>query len=328
MTMRRHQRGFLLNPFRFAGTTQSGAFSMASDGVVTLDGAARASANVSSIAEATVTMVNGQAASGAISMTGASVATLVGAGSAASALTSTAAASVTIASSANLLTVDAADFDGTDYLSKGAGFTGNGTNSGSGILSFWIDMQTAGTVTLFEGYNLTSDNVVFKLVLSNSGGNMTFQYTNGLSGSSSTTIATGAWHHFIHDFASGAAYLDGVSVGPFGTGTISYSTINRWYVMANESAGQIADGAMAELYFAPTQSIDLSVAANRERWRSSTGKPVNLGSTGSTPTGTAPIVYLHLDDGETANNFAINRGTGGNLTVTGALGTFGSSPSD
>jgi hypothetical protein len=39
-------------------------------------------------------------------------------------------------------------------------------------------------------------------------------------------------------------------------------------------------------------------------------------------------MYLHLDDGETVNNFALNAGTGGDFTVNGTLATAATSPSD
>jgi hypothetical protein len=88
------------------------------------------------------------------------------------------------------------------------------------------------------------------------------------------------------------------------------------------------DGGMAELFFAPGQFLDFSVQSNRRKFRSSGGKPISLGADGSTPTGTKPLIYLHLDDAETANNFATNRAGNGNLTVTGALTTRATSPSD
>ena len=70
--------------------------------------------------------------------------------------------------------------------------------------------------------------------------------------------------------------------------------------------------------------IDFSNATNRQKFYSSGGDAVDLGSDGSTPTGSAPLVYLHLDSGETGNNFASNAGTGGDLSVTaGALTNAG-----
>jgi hypothetical protein len=39
-------------------------------------------------------------------------------------------------------------------------------------------------------------------------------------------------------------------------------------------------------------------------------------------------MYHHLDNGEAVANFATNRGTGGNFTITGTLDTASTSPSD
>lgn len=55
-----------------------------------------------------------------------------------------------------------------------------------------------------------------------------------------------------------------------------------------------------------------------------TGKPVDLGADGSTPTGTAPGVYLTGG----AATFATNLGTAGSFAVTGTLTNAASSPSD
>jgi hypothetical protein len=63
--------------------------------------------------------------------------------------------------------------------------------------------------------------------------------------------------------------------------------------------------------------LDISVEANRRKFINAAGDPVDLGSDGSTPTSTAPIVYQNGD----FTNFETNQGTGGNFTVTGALTT-------
>lgn len=74
--------------------------------------------------------------------------------------------------------------------------------------------------------------------------------------------------------------------------------------------------ALGEAYFAPGQFLDFTVAANRRKFNQFVGGlllPVSLGTDGSLPTGVAPIIYLHLDNGEAASNFNLNRGSGGNF---------------
>ena len=88
------------------------------------------------------------------------------------------------------------------------------------------------------------------------------------------------------------------------------------------------DGCLAELYFAPGQYLDFSIVANRRKFISASGKPIQLGRRGELPTGTAPLVYQHLDKGEAVANFATNRGPGGDFTITGTPDTGSTSPSD
>jgi len=55
-----------------------------------------------------------------------------------------------------------------------------------------------------------------------------------------------------------------------------------------------------------------------------TGKPVDLGPNGSTPTGSAPSLFFSGN----ATSFATNQGTGGAFTLTSALTNATTSPSD
>jgi hypothetical protein len=127
-------------------------------------------------------------------------------------------------------------------------------------------------------------------------------------------------HLYIND-------VDDENVLTFTDDTLDY-TGGDWSVGARPSGNLKFDGCLSEFYFAPGQYLDFSLVANRRKFISPTGKPVQLGLTGSLPTGTAPLMYHHLDDGEAVANFATNRGTGGNFTITGTLDTAASSPSD
>lgn len=116
--------------------------------------------------------------------------------------------------------------------------------------------------------------------------------------------------------------------------TISYATTN-WAAGFVYGLGQegFANGCLADLYFAPGQYLDMSIAANRRKFIDASGYPVDLGADGSTPTGAAPAVFMHLSKTEAPNDFAINRGPGGNFVFTPAglyttLGTASSSPTD
>ena len=84
------------------------------------------------------------------------------------------------------------------------------------------------------------------------------------------------------------------------------------------------DGSIAELWFAPGVYIDLSVEENRRKFITDALRPANLGSDGSTPTGSAPLIYL---SGATSS-WHTNKGTGGGFTENGDLTDSTSSPSD
>ena len=242
---------------------------------------------------------------------------------------------------ANIAVVDAADFDGTnDYMLRGADLTGN-ADSKSGIISVWVRLDGGDAVLqniLTNGS--TSDN--YGIILKRDAANTLSVLAKT---SAQTTILllrtvglytqNAAWRHVLAswDLATAGArslYITDVSdlnAITFTNGTIDYTKTN-FACGALPNSGNKLNGALAEVYFAPGQYLDFSVEANRRKFISSSGKPVNLGADGSTPTGVAPIVYFHLGDGESVANFATNRGTGGNFTITGTLDAASSSPSD
>jgi hypothetical protein len=83
------------------------------------------------------------------------------------------------------------------------------------------------------------------------------------------------------------------------------------------------DCDVAELYIAFDQWLDLTDPTNVAKFIAA-GKPVSLGADGSTPTGTAPTIFMSGG----AAGFAANRGTGGAFTLSSGSLTDASSPSD
>ena len=81
-------------------------------------------------------------------------------------------------------------------------------------------------------------------------------------------------------------------------------------------------GAIAEVYYAPNQFIDFDIESNRRLFLNADGTPVDLGADGSTPTGSKPITYLSLREGEGAEQFGVNRGIGADLSVVGNVSIF------
>ncbi len=141
--------------------------------------------------------------------------------------------------------------------------------------------------------------------------------------SATAYIADGTWHHFAASWdlnTAGAQHLfiDGIddladdvfkihNVGQ----TIDYTTPEHTVAAQLDSpAVEFLDACLAEVYLNFPEFLDLSVAANLEKFRTSGGKPESLGSDGSTPTGNVPIVYLSGG----APEFFANKGSGGDFT--------------
>ena len=237
--------------------------------------------------------------------------------------------------------VDSADFDGTnDYMTRGGALNG-AANSKTGIVSFWFRNDGGtGIRNFFE--HAGQGGLSFGL----DGGNSFFadgelddaNDVMGLYSGATTYGASSTWHHvlFSWDLTDGGTsrrlYIDDVNVqsggGLWSNSNINWATATDWFVGADSAGASKFNGAIAELYLAPGQFLDFSIVANRRKFITADGKPVHLGTTGALPTGTAPLVYHHIDDGEAVANFATNRGTGGNFSITGTLDTGSTSPSD
>lgn len=241
----------------------------------------------------------------------------------------------------NLLGCDSADFDAsTDYLTRDADLTG-AADGKQGTVMFWfrLDGGDGTNMTIFTNATTlagaTSRWRVRKLV-----GNgidilgLNAAGTTILDISTSATYTAGAtWYQFLASWnlATAAAHLyvndvDVLTSTTLTDDSIDY-TVADWAIGGQASGGTLFDGALAEVYLA-LEYIDLSVLANRRKFISFTGKPIALGNTGQFPTGTAAIVYQHLDNGEAVANFGVNAGTGGGFTVNGTLATGSTSPSD
>jgi hypothetical protein len=237
---------------------------------------------------------------------------------------------------------DSADFDGTnDHMSR-SGLSG-AVDSKKGLFSCWLRLDGGdGTdMEIMSGFESADGLLYFTMRRQSSnrisvvlGGSLQVTFATL---SPSTFQASATWRHILcsWDCATPLArhlYVNDVNeVGTpsvFTDGTIDY-TLSSWAVGSSANAPSLRlNGCLAEVYLAPGEYLDLSLVANRRKFISASGKPVHLGATGSLPTGTAPLIYLHLDDAESAASFATNRGTGGDFSITGSLSTGSSSPSD
>jgi hypothetical protein len=220
----------------------------------------------------------------------------------------------------------AVTFDGiNDYMRRGADLTGN-TDGKTGTVSYWVKFngdgaeinvysntggrhrfyRTAGNKILFRGQTVAGANI---LVLT----------------STTSIVAASGWTHVLASWnlATPEAYLyiNGTDDEAAGS-TETNATIER--TVANHSVGDDVGGSgllnadIADLWIS-WEYVDITQAANRAKFISASGKPVDLGADGSVPTGTAPIMYFRHVTGAAATDFATNLGGGGNFSITGAL---------
>lgn len=235
------------------------------------------------------------------------------------------------------LTCDAADFDGTDYLQKS---TTGPSDSRKFVFVCWLcaDDDT-GTIMQFTngaGGHFTvsiDENRAFRVDC------WSATSVNILDMRATTELPLGVWTCVLAsvDIAQGSSaihmYYGDTSVKNVlafdNNGENIRFTPSVTPTFGSGQSGNLKmNTGIAEVWFSSDVYIDFSIEGNRRKFLLSTGKPANVGSDGSWITGTAPYLYLHLDDGEAAENFAVNTGTGGDYSVNGTLTTRASSPSD
>ncbi len=210
-------------------------------------------------------------------------------------------------------------FDGSsDYYTK---VEMDGTADGpDGTFSLWIRPDGINTPRTFFGSSggfvtIRIENLTNTLLLS--------LHAVGAAkkvGMQSTVQLTDSthWYHALASWSAGTAihlYIDGVEALNLASDTNIAGDIDytREANIAAASAGaQVFAGTFSEFYLNQAEYIDLSVAANREKFISPAGRPVYLGPTCALPTGTAAIVCL--PDGDASDN----RGTGGDFVANGS----------
>jgi len=236
--------------------------------------------------------------------------------------------------------IGAATFDGADELTRAAPgvFPSDGKEW---AFSLWFNLSGEDdAVQVFFSCEVSGSNR-FLLQRSPSGGaqdnnlaivgrntsNTLILYIESLvdSGSFDSSSRNTGWNHFLcsGNLATSTAHMYANGVNVFDSSADYFVNSNMDFTgdfhVGHTNSGAHFHGEIAEFWL-DDSFIDFSSSTNREKFRSSGGEAVDLGSDGSTPTGSSPLVYLHLNTGETGDNFASNAGTGGDLSVTaGAL---------
>lgn len=232
--------------------------------------------------------------------------------------------------------VNAVLFDGTnDLLNLDAALTGavDGENF---LASLWINMQGGNTDTHYV-YELSVTKVAL-IRLNNGKINFSIRSSAGILWNM-TTVAlydTGnnpGWHHLLiagqFDVTPiGQIYIDDVaasiteSTAP-ANGNIQWDNLGSSVGARDNDGLNKLFGDLAEVYIT-NEYLDIDVEVNRRKFIDAAGKPVNLGSDGSTPTGSIPLMFF---SGDTVD-WHTNKGSGSGFTEVGALTDATSSPSD
>lgn len=221
-------------------------------------------------------------------------------------------------------------FDGADYYSSSAATVPAGNQL---LFSAWFKSDdTTWNATARRLAQFRVGTTIVMEILTASGGRFTIRVNNDTAtdtvsvygGAGTTPFAVGQWYHLMISAIGGVlrVYVNGVE-----RGTMSYTTLDQ----AGQNLTQIGIGAqtsgtgpwlgdLGHVWFSTTQSLDLSVQANREKFALA-GVPVDLGGTGALPTGTAPEFYF---DGAGAT--WSNKGTAGSVALTGALTASSTAP--
>jgi hypothetical protein len=226
-------------------------------------------------------------------------------------------------------TANTAVFDGTnDYLRlTSSGPTGLADGK-TFTCSFWVDF--AGADNNYQAlFDICSAGGTLKLRIYRSNNNkitllgLKSDDTTLLAMDSGATIlAAAGWVHvyICIDLANASnrkIYFNGsaqsIAVTTYTDDTMDLvAGASAKYTVGAEGDddGIKLNGALCEFWFDDSYLDDPTKFA-------SGGHPISLGSDGSTPTGSAPVFYLK----GSGDGFATNSGTGGNLTLTGTLGT-------
>lgn len=231
--------------------------------------------------------------------------------------------------------VNAVLFDGTnDHLSRDAGLTGavDGENF---LLSLWFEMLggdgvgqsiVIGPLSRISLSRESSNKIGFFIRTAAAA-----QLWNWSSDLLFNVATNPGWNHLLlagrfdvtpvaHAFMNDVALAITEITAPT-NGDIDWTETDL-FVGANDGSSRM-NGNLSEVYLTD-EFLDISVESNRRKFIGSDLKPVDLGTGGITPTGTAALVFF---SGATVD-WHTNKGTAGGFTETGALTDSATSPSD
>lgn len=238
---------------------------------------------------------------------------------------------------------DAVYGNGTPYHYRTGGVTVSNTKEGA--VSLWFRLDGVGsTQRMLNNLHYSGGpNFNFVVRFQTGSNRILIQAYDTVGGgphlalaSNNSSVSATTWYNLLASWRSTSGsetlllYLNDSDAKNAGASSITtdtvfgYSVSQDWYIRGGGT--EAFAGCLFDLWF-DDAFIDFSSAANRAKFISG-GKPVDLGATGQLPTGSSPIIFCHIDDGESASNFRLNAGTGGDFTDSGSPSTCGTSPTD
>ncbi len=216
-------------------------------------------------------------------------------------------------------------FDGSnDYLTRGAGLTGASDGKKGSLVAFVTFDATASAIEyviantgLALALRRNADGT-FTVLAENAAGTTILDISTESAYNTANTVYCIMTSWDLSTPGSQQLYVNGAGdlvTSTFTDDSIDY-TVSDWAVGADTSGANKLAGNVLGLWLDTTNNLDFSETANQQKFRDASGNVVALGPRGELPTESQPILYL----GDNAyGNFEQNRGSGGNLAVTGAL---------
>ncbi len=223
-------------------------------------------------------------------------------------------------------------FDGSnDWLSNAVELTGN-ADSKVGTGSMWIRFEGGDGVsqTIYRSdtgqvfIHKTTGNVI-QIIGRNAVGDLRLQ----LDSNSTYTVASGIIHVcWAYDLGAGTGRLfvddvDDLAASPtLIDDTIDYTDDGYGFGATELVGSNKITACVGQVYLNFAEFLDINDVDTRRRFISPNGVPVSLGSDGSNPTGTAPIIFF---DGAVAS-WHTNAGAGGGFVENGEITDCGVYP--
>lgn len=224
---------------------------------------------------------------------------------------------------------NAVEFDGqSDLAKRGGGLTG-AADSKLVTGSLWFRLMQVGVAQTLIAAETTLNGATYQFIVDLDATNHLHIRGKNSAGTVILDVSTAALtldnqlHHLLFSFDLSNTgkrwlYLDDVSalstVTTYTNDTLDF-TSSDWSIGGLASGASLAWVDFSDIWLNLGGYLDLSVSGNRRLFIASDFRPVYLGSTGQTPTGSTPILFLS----NTISTWLTNLGTGGDFTLTGSL---------